>query len=194
MASAAVKAGLTARLKLTAHASTIAKTAIAIKQLGDSRLQYLRPAAESDHDVGAPELNVRAQIDEVILVLALLGEALLPLGAYDNTHYPQTLDEVKAAIASGGHELVLIAFGELDAELQYAVTAGLSFCSTLAPMPVYRGFGAAVLGDWGWGCPDTEKLSKKIKARDSIFSGFVGKQDHPQPNRPVLIAFDQVIQ
>ena len=191
MANAAAVAAMTARLKLTATATTTTKMGTAIKRLCDSPIQYRQPMA--DNEV-AQELVVRAQIDEVFLVLALLGEALLPLSVYDDTYYPQTLDEVHAAIASGGHELVLIAFGELDAELQYAVTAGLSFCSTLAPMPVYRGFGAAVLGDWGWGCPDTEKLSKKIKARDSIFSGFVGKQDHPQPNRPVLIAFDQVIQ
>ena len=192
MASAVAVAALTARLRLAANTTAAAKTGIAIKRLRESRLQYIQPTLDSDGTVQGS--SVRAQIDEVFLVLALLGQALLPLDAYDDTYYPQALDEVKTAFACGGHDLMPAAFSELDAELQYAVSAGLCFCSTLAPMPVYRGFGAAVLSDWNWGCPDTEKLLKKIKARDSMFSGLVGRPEHPQPNRPVLLALDKVVQ
>lgn len=183
-----------AAFALTANASaTATRVAKAIKSLQDARKQGQRPL-ETLNDTTALDLDVRAQIDEVFLVLALLGEALLPLGAFDNTHYPQTLDEVQASISSGGHELMPTAFGALNAELQYVVTAGFSFCSAFAPMPVYRGFGAAVLGDWDWSCPDAQMLTKKAKAKAGIFHRLLERSVDPQPNRPVLLAFDHVIQ
>ncbi|KAK6385370.1 hypothetical protein LTR65_009185 [Meristemomyces frigidus] len=182
---------VSAAAALTALSPTTAtKIAKAIKGLQDART-VRRQRLDS---ITTLKVDVRAQVDEVLLVLALLGEVLLPLGAFDNNYYPQTLDEVEACLVRGGHDLIPTAFAELDAELQYAVTAGMSFCSAFAPMPVYRGFGAAVLGDWSWGCPDTEKLLKKMKAKDSTLSGFLGRNKDPQPNRPVLLAFDQVVQ
>jgi hypothetical protein len=68
----------------------------------------------------------------------------------------QTLGDVQAAISSCGNELLPMAWGELDAELQYVCTAGLAFCACYAPIPVYRGFGACVLSDYDWACPDME--------------------------------------
>ncbi|KAK5125973.1 hypothetical protein LTR85_011328 [Meristemomyces frigidus] len=186
MASAA--AALTAMSPATAM-----KIAKAIKSLQDAR-DVRRQRMGALNNVTALDVDVRAQVDEVLLVLALLGEVLLPLSVFNNTYYPQTVDKVEACMVSGGHDIMPAAFGELDAELQYAVTAGLAFCSTFAPMPVYRGFGAAVLGDWSWGCPDTEQLLKKLKVKGSAMNGFLGRSKDPQPNRPVLVAFDQVIQ
>ena len=61
-------------------------------------------------------------------------------------------------------------------------------------MPVYRGFGACVLGDWDWACPDLKHLQEKAqkKAIRTIY-GFKQKVD-PQPTRSLFQAFDQAIQ
>ncbi|KAF2163657.1 hypothetical protein M409DRAFT_25844 [Zasmidium cellare ATCC 36951] len=81
-------------------------------------------------------------------------------------------------------------FDKLEEELQYLCTAALTVCAVFAPMHVYRGFGACVFGDWHWGCPDFEYLEKKAKKDTSVFA----KMPDPQPNRPVLLAFDRAIQ
>jgi hypothetical protein len=140
---------------------------------------------------------IRAQIDEVFLVLAHLGEAILQLGIFNKDYYLQTLGEVQASIASCGtelNEILPMAWAELDAELQYVCTAGFTLCACYSPMPVYRGFGACVLGDWDWACPDMKHLEEKArkKAIRTVY-GFKQKVD-PQPTKSVFVAFDQVIQ
>ena len=149
------------------------------------------------NDGAAMSMVIRAQIDEVFLVLAHLGEAILPLGIFNKDYYLQTLGEVQASIASCGDEfsnLLPMAWAELDAELQYVCTAGFTICACYSPMPVYRGFGASVLGDWDWACPDMKHLEEKArkKAIRTVY-GFKQKVD-PQPTRSVFVAFDQVIQ
>lgn len=146
------------------------------------------------NDGAAQEMVNRAQIDEVFLVLAHLGEAVLPLGVFNKDYYLQTLGEVQASISSCGHDLLPMAWEELDAELQYACTAGLTICACYSPIPVYRGFGACVLGDWDWACPDLSYLEDKAKktAIRTIY-GFKQKVD-AQPTRSVFTAFDQVVQ
>lgn len=146
------------------------------------------------NDGTAMDMVMRAQIDEIFLVLAHLGEAILPLGIFNKDYYLQTLGEVQASINSCGHELLPMAWAELNAELQYACTAGFTICACYSPMPVYRGFGACVLGDWDWGCPDMKHLEQKAqkKAIRTIY-GFKQKED-PQPTKAVFVAVDHVIQ
>ena len=146
--------------------------------------------ASRDKQVTSPALDVEAQIDDVFLVLALIGEALIPPGVFDDAYYQTTFFEVQTAIASCGHQKVQELFEKLADELKYLVTAGLTICAVFAPMHVYRGFGACVFGDWNWGCPDAEFLDKKVKKETSMFS----KKPDPQPNRPVLLAFDRALQ
>ncbi|KAK3117235.1 hypothetical protein LTR53_001570 [Teratosphaeriaceae sp. CCFEE 6253] len=177
---------------LTSSLESTTKISGAVESFTEQRDDRRRSVDNATH-VRALDHSVRAQIDEVFLVLALLGEALLPLRVFDNTYYPQTLADVEASILSGGHDLMPVAFRALSAELQYAVTSGLAFCSCFAPIPVYRGFGAAVLNDWDWGCPDYETMVRKMKAKTSVWRRATEKQD-PQPNRAVLEAFDQVVQ
>ncbi|TKA79450.1 hypothetical protein B0A55_04228 [Friedmanniomyces simplex] len=178
---------------LTNSLNATRKISGAIKTFTEQRNRVRRPLDYATN-ITALDHDVRAQIDEVFLVLALLGEALLPLRVFDNTFYPQTLADVEASILSGGHDLMPMAFGELSAELQYAVTSGLAFCSCFAPMPVYRGFGASVLNDWDWGCPDMETVTRKMKARTSVWIRMVAEKQDPQPNRAILESFDQVVQ
>lgn len=175
---------------LVRAASNTGKIAGALKNQWDVRSKT-RATLENG---AAMEMVIRSQIDEVFLVLAHLGEAILPLGIFNKDYYLQTLGEVQASIDSCGNELFPMAWAELDAELQYVCTAGFTICACYSPMPVYRGFGACVLGDWDWACPDLKHLEEKAqkKAIRTIY-GFKQKVD-PQPTRSVFIAFDQVIQ
>lgn len=138
----------------------------------------------------SPELDTEGWVDDVFLALALIGEALLPLGVLDDAHYHDTLFEVQTAIGSCGYSHIADLFEKLEYELKYLVTAGFTMCAVFAPMHVYRGFGACVFGDWNWGCPDAEFLDKKVKKETGMFS----KKPDPQPNRSVLLAFDRAIQ
>ena len=175
---------------LVRAASNTTKIASALKNQWDVRTRT-RAAVNG---AGALDMAFRAQIDEVFLVLAHLGEALLPLGIFRKDYYLQTLGEVQASIASCGHELLPMAWEELDAELQYVVSAGLTICACYSPMPVYRGFGACVLGEWDWACPDLVYLQEKAqKSAIRTVYGFKQKVD-PQPMRSVFVAFDNVIQ
>lgn len=166
----------------TAMATNANKMTRAVKSQWDKRSQQNRDKA--------PEQNVDSQIDDVFLVLALLGEALLPLGVFDEAQYSSTLADVHSAIASSGLPAMADMFKKLPTELQYLCTAGLTMCAVFAPMHVYRGFGACVYSEWDWGCPDLKYLEKKVKKETSMFS----KMPDPQPNKQVLLAFDRVAQ
>ena len=175
---------------LVRAASNTGKIASALKNQWDVRSK----TKATLNNGAAMDMVIRAQIDEVFLVLAHLGEAILPLGIFNKDYYLPTLGEVQASIDSCGNELLPMAWAELDAELQYVCTAGFTVCACYSPTPVYRGFGAAVLGDWDWACPDMKHLEEKTqKTAIRTIYGFKQKTD-PQPTRSVFIAFDQVIQ
>ncbi|EME83169.1 uncharacterized protein MYCFIDRAFT_215212 [Pseudocercospora fijiensis CIRAD86] len=170
-------------------------TSVAVVSASSSQLAKAVKAlwtqkASRDKQIASPALDVEAQVDDVLLVLALIGEALIPLNVFDDAYYQATYFEVQTAIASCGHQKVQELFESLADELKYLVTAGLTICAVFAPMHVYRGFGACVFGDWNWACPDFEFLDKKVKKETSLFA----KKPDPQPNRPVLLAFDRALQ
>ncbi|KAK4503997.1 hypothetical protein PRZ48_004912 [Zasmidium cellare] len=167
---------------LSAGAKT-AKFSAAIKDEWEKRTMRSQYPTSSEH-------TREAHVDDVFLVLALLGEALIPLEIFDDTHYAGTLAEVRASIATCGHATLVNMFDKLEDELQYLCTAALTVCAVFTPMHVYRGFGACVFGDWLWGCPDFGYLEKKAKKDTSVFA----KVPDPQPNRPTLLAFDRAIQ
>ncbi|KAK3708026.1 hypothetical protein LTR37_011719 [Vermiconidia calcicola] len=166
------------------------KMAALVKGMWDERSKI--KAANGDSN--AFEMVLRAQVDEVFLVLAHLGEAIIPLGIFNKEYYLQTLGDVQAAISSCGNDMLSLAWAELDAELQYVCTAGFTICACFAPIPVYRGFGASVLGDWDWACPDMAYLEEKAKKRAIRTVYGVKQKTDAQPTRSVFLAFDQVIQ
>lgn len=147
-----------------------------------------------DANTQAWNLVLRAQIDEVFLVLAHLGEAVLPLGVFNKDFYLQTLGDVKASISSCSNETLAMAWEELDAELQYCCCAGFTICAHFSPMPVYRGFGACVLSDWDWGCPDLAYLEEKARKKAIRTVYGIKQKSDPQPTRSIFQDFDQVIQ
>lgn len=174
---------------LVRAASSTAKLADAVKSMWEERTKL-----RADANGQAWDLVLRAQIDEVFLVLAHLGEAILPLGVFNKDYYLQTLGDVKASLASCGNEMLVTVWEELDAELQYCCCAGLTFCAHFGPAPVYRGFGACVLSDWDWGCPDLAYLEEKARKKAIRTVYGIKQKTDPQPTRSVFEAFDQVIQ
>lgn len=167
---------------LSAGAKT-AKFSAAIKDEWEKRTRRPQYPASS-------ERTKEAQVDDVLLVLTLLGEVLIPLGVFDDDDYGSTLAEVKASISSVGDDTLANLFDKLEDELQYLCTAALTLCAVFSPMHVYRGFGACVFGDWHWGCLDFDFLERKAKKDTDVFA----KVPDPQPNRSVLLAFDRAIQ
>lgn len=177
-------------LALTRAATNTQKMTLAMKNMWNERKKLKALSTEA----GSFEMVLREQIDEVFLVLAHLGEAILPLGVFNKDYYLQTLGDVQAAIASCGNEMLPMAWAELDAELQYVCTAGLAFCACYAPMPVYRGFGACVLSDYDWACPDIVHLEEKARKK-AIWTVYGVKQrTDPQPTKAIFLAFDHAIQ
>ena len=151
---------------------------------------WTRRVEQKEETAPSPERIVESQVDDVFLVLALIGEALLPLGVLDERQYRSTLSDVQTAVANCGHATIGTVFEKMTDELKFPVVAGFTICALFAPMHVYRGFGACVFNDWEWGCPDAEYLERKVKKETGIFS----KKPDPQPNRPVLLAFDRAMQ
>ena len=176
-------------VSLMRAASNTGKLANTVKGMWEERTKL-----RADGNGQAWDLILRAQMDEVFLVLAHLGEAILPLGVFNKDYYLQTLGDVKASLASCGNEMLVMAWEELDAELQYCCTAGFSFCAHFSPTPVYRGFGACVLSDWDWACPDMAYLEEKARKKAIRTVYGVKQKTDPQPTRSVFQDFDQAIQ
>ena len=170
-------------------ASNTTKMANTVKGMWEERLKL-----RADSEGQAWELVLAAQIDEVYLVLAHLGEALLPLGVFDKDYYLQTLGDVKSSLASCGNDSLQLAFEQLDSELQYCCCAGLVFCAHFAPLPVYRGFGACILSDYDWACPNYAYLEEKARKKAIRTVYGVKQKTDPQPTRSVFQDFDQAIQ
>ena len=61
-------------------------------------------------------------------------------------------------------------------------------------MPLYRGFGACVLSDYDWACPDLAHLEAKAKKKALWTVYGVKQRVEPQQTRSVFQAFDQAIQ
>ena len=75
---------------LVRAASNTTKMANNIKDIWETRTK----TKATLNDGAALDLVIRAQVDEVFLVLAHLGEAILPLGIFNKDYYMQTLGEV----------------------------------------------------------------------------------------------------
>lgn len=139
------------------------------KYLKAIRGLWSRRVEQKQDSVPSEERIVQSHVDDVFLVLALFGEALLPLGVLDETHYHKSPSEVETAISRCGHATVRNVFEKMTDELKYLMVASFTSCALFAPMHVYRGFGACVVNDWDWGCPDTEYLQRKVKKETSMF-------------------------
>ena len=84
--------------------------------------------------------------DEMLFVLAVLGQRLFHLEVVAFEHVPSVLRTVNSLWPDTRWKE---RFGEkLDDSLKYAVIAAMNFCAECWPMHIYRGFGAPVLNNF----------------------------------------------
>ncbi|KAF2721996.1 hypothetical protein K431DRAFT_223067, partial [Polychaeton citri CBS 116435] len=135
-----------------------------------------------------------AHTEEIFLVLASLGEKLLGLGVFDSDVYPNALADTITSLAPTGLDCLSECYEKIDAEVKFPVTAAMVFCAFFYPMHLYRGYGAALLENWEWGCPDLESLEKeKIKEQGSWLTRLGKEKPVVQANQQVLEAFDRAL-
>lgn len=89
---------------------------------------------------------VESAADEILFVLAVLGQRLFHLEVVAFGHIPDVLRTVKTLFR--GETMRARFESSLDDSLRYAVVAALFFCAECWPMHMYRGFGCAVLNDF----------------------------------------------
>ncbi len=119
-----------------------------------------RAAAASPAQLVAPltpdELEARSNAfrHDILVVMGVLGEKLLTLGAVNDQWLPFAREEVLRCLRIKGEPFRAIFEEDMEDAMQYAVTAGMFLCAGCWPLPIYRGFGACVLNEWLWASPD----------------------------------------
>lgn len=151
-AAAAVQAGVGVAMSGVRIAASIGNWNEIRQKRKDSQAQFAA-AHGASNPVVMSKVAIAAQLDEVLLVLSVLGQRLVVLEAINLTELPQAHAACRTACGQADSGDLLEHFDTLDGTLQYAVTAALFFCAACWPMHIYRGFGTGVLGNFLWGCP-----------------------------------------
>ena len=151
-AAAAVQAGVGVAMSGVRIAASIGNWNEIRQKRKDSQAQFAA-AHGASNPVVMSKVAIAAQLDEVLLVLSVLGQRLVVLDAINLAELPQAHAACRTACGQADSGDLLEHFDTLDGTLQYAVTAALFFCAACWPMHIYRGFGTGVLGNFLWGCP-----------------------------------------
>lgn len=151
-AVAAVQAGVGVAMSGVRIAASIGNWNEIRQKRKDSQAQFAA-AHGASNPVVMSKVAIAAQLDEVLLVLSVLGQRLVVLDAINLAELPQAHAACRTACGQADSGDLLEHFDTLDGTLQYAVTAALFFCAACWPMHIYRGFGTGVLGNFLWGCP-----------------------------------------
>ena len=151
-ATAAVQAGVGVAMSGVRIAASIGNWNEIRQKRKDSQAQFAA-AHGASNPVVMSKVAIAAQLDEVLLVLSVLGQRLVVLDAINLAELPQAHAACRTACGQADSGDLLEHFDTLDGTLQYAVTAALFFCAACWPMHIYRGFGTGVLGNFLWGCP-----------------------------------------
>lgn len=151
-ATAAVQAGVGVAMSGVRIAASIGNWNEIRQKRKDSQAQFAA-AHGASNPVVMSKVAIAAQLDEVLLVLSVLGQRLVVLDAINLAELPKAHAACRTACGQADSGDLLEHFDTLDGTLQYAVTAALFFCAACWPMHIYRGFGTGVLGNFLWGCP-----------------------------------------
>lgn len=151
-AAAAMQAGVGVAMSGVRIAASIGNWNEIRQKRKDSQAQFAA-AHGASNPVVMSKVAIAAQLDEVLLVLSVLGQRLVVLDAINLAELPQAHAACRTACGQADSGDLLEHFDTLDGTLQYAVTAALFFCAACWPMHIYRGFGTGVLGNFLWGCP-----------------------------------------
>lgn len=116
----------------------------------------VRRSLKKDGNGGGTESGGRSgpSLDDILFVLANLGQRLLALDVVNYSVLPQAHAAVMAATTAADSD-VTISIEAMDPILQYLVTCAFVFCAACHPMPIYYGYGCGVMNDPGWASPET---------------------------------------
>ena len=114
------------------------------------------------------KVQIGAQLDEILLVLSVLGQRLVVLNVVNSQELPRALSVCRIAVSQADTGNLLEHFDTLDGTLQYTVTAALFFCAGCWPMHIYRGFGTGVINNFIWGCPHPQYNIGQLAGFNSV--------------------------
>jgi hypothetical protein len=115
----------------------------------------VRKSLKKNSSSGSSEAGGRPgpSLDDMLFVLANLGQRLLALDVINYDVLPQAHAAVIAATTAADSD-VTISIEKMDPILQYLVTCAFVFCAACHPMPIYYGYGCGVMNDPGWANPE----------------------------------------
>lgn len=149
---AAVQTGVGVAMSGVRIAASIGTWNEARQRRKESAAQFAAAHGSADPAVGS-KVAIATQLDEILLVLSVLGQRLVFLEVINLIELPQALVACRIACGQADSGDLLAHLDTLDGILQYTVTAALFFCAACFPMHIYRGFGTGVLDNYLWGCP-----------------------------------------
>lgn len=105
-------------------------------------------ASAAEEQERARQQDIEDRIDEVLLVLSVLGQRLRMLDVVDIRKLPAAEESARGAFSTLRYARFLDSYDKMPETLHYAVVSALFFCADCYPMHIYRGFGAGVLDRW----------------------------------------------
>ena len=115
-------------------------------QVGNQISDLYRRSSRSRDTVDTTTVQTTYRIDEVLVVLARLGERLLALDLLDIDILNSARTQLVVELRAGANTDIRDEFEGLQDSLQYLITGALYFCAACHPNVIYRGFGAGVWG------------------------------------------------
>jgi hypothetical protein len=102
----------------------------------------------------------RQGCDDLLYVMATLGQWMFSLNVIEASLLPTACPAVRRAFEAGDPEDDDLGtmFDSMDQAVQYAVTAGMVFCSECWPMHMWKGFGCGVLNEMSWADPNHSNI------------------------------------
>lgn len=126
------------------------------------------PANQADDDD-------TSSLEELFLVLGVLGQRLITLGVIEQNALQSSHTSVSQSISFIAKGLIK-KFEKKPMQLQHSITCAIIFCAACYPMHIYRGFGCGVLDNTFWGMhPDDKQYptvprSKHLTAMDRVLA------------------------
>ena len=147
---------ITATIQVAQLGISAVRAGAALADLWKKR-QERRANQSSDDTEQSGESGIKgASIDDILLVLATLGQRLLLLDVVHFDVLPEASKAVRCAMLAVDSKADDIGedFDMLDPILQHLVASAYLFCAACHPMPIWHGFGCAVMDRTNWASPD----------------------------------------
>ncbi|KAF2164846.1 hypothetical protein M409DRAFT_56217 [Zasmidium cellare ATCC 36951] len=168
---------ITATIQVAQLGISAVRAGAAIANAWSNRSQ--RKAAEPSTESAANGNPFQgASIEEILLVLATLGQRLLLLDVVDFDVLPQASEAVRSAMRAVDSKSDDVGedFDDLEPILQHLVACAYVFCAACHPMPIWHGFGCAIMDRTDWATP--EKPNYWI---NDVDKGIAFLKSVPQP-------------